>query len=323
MRPALVLAALAFVLLPALAIAAAGCGTALSSSNASTTTIAPPLTSTVLAPSSTISTSAESSTTSVAQAANLDTLAPDEVVRTFFTSKDAAIRYVLMFQSTENLDPSTGRGGAEPISISNLIVTGPLAGVPFADPTRPDWKERFLFGVSYHLDSATPYGESPGPKELCVVVARQDAQSPWKILEVNQGPPPKDLPADRRDTLDKLSLADVVRTYFECFDFDTQVYLSAPRNQESLVTAMCDPAQKGDLTDFAVGTVYAGSSSVYSKEDWPIQRELTVTYNLLVARDYGPGRPNPDSPGKQLRFVIVGEQEEGGPWKILEVGTGP
>lgn len=221
---------LALVLILTVALAATGCGAAQSPGDASAITTAPSTTSMASAPSSALSTSTESSTTTLAQADSLDTLSPADVVRTFFISKDATVRYKLMFQSTENLDPSMdGRGRAEPLDISNLVVTGPLAGEPLTDPTRPTWKERLLFGVSYHLDSASSLGEASGQKDLSVVVARQDSQSPWKILILNQGPPPKELSAAQQKKLDELSLADVVRTYFESFDFDTQVYLSAPQ----------------------------------------------------------------------------------------------
>jgi hypothetical protein len=311
------------------AIGLAGCGVARSGNDALPSTTEADSTSTIVVSSSTLSdsagtTSTPSESTTEATLVDPDSLAAANVVRTYFTTLDPKVMYGLTFQSTETSDSSADGGSLpQPADISNLVVSGPVAGVPRDDPIRNTWKERLLFGVSYHLDATSPYGESAGPKELCVVVARQDAQSPWKILYMNQGPPPKELPAEQRDKLDKLSLADMVRTYFECFDFDTQVYLSAPRHQEDLVMAMRDPTQKGDVTDPAIGTPYAGSSSIYSKEDWPIQRELTVTYELLVARDYASGMSNPESPGEQMRFVIVGEQEEGGPWKILEVGTGP
>jgi hypothetical protein len=256
----------------------------------------------------------------LAQTDQLDSLAPGDVVRTFFTSKDATVRYALMFQSTETLDPSMdGRGRAQPVDISNLAITGPLGGVPLTDPTRTTWKEQLLFGVTYHLDSTTPLGEAPGPKELSVVVARQDARSPWRILIMNEGPAPKELSASEREKQDKLSLADVVRTYFECFDFDTQVYLSAPQWQEMLVEAVRDPTQKGDIANLVVGTPYASPDHT----DWAVLRALRVTYKLLVARNYAGGNPNAASPGEQIRFVSVGEQKKGGPWKILGVGTGP
>ena len=300
----------------------AGCGGGAGASANEPTTGASETTTPSAAPpfTTTPSTTAVSSTTTLPRTDNLDSLAPADVVRTFFTSKDATIRYALMSQSTETLaPPMDGRARAQPIDISNLVVTGPLAGVPLTESTRSTWKEQLLFGVTYHLDSPTASGEMPGQKELSVVVARQDSRSPWKILIVNQGPAPKELPASEREKLDKLSVAEVVHTYFESFDFDTQVYLSAPQWQEMLVEALRDPSQKGDITDLVIGTPY----STPDQTDWAVLRELRVTYKLLVVRNYAAGNPNSASPGEQIRFVSMGEQKEGGPWKILGVGSGP
>ena len=296
-------------------LGACGGGTGTSVKETTTATGETTTLSTTMPPTSVVS-----STTTLAQSNDLDSLAPADVVRTFFTSKDATVRYALMFQSTETLaPPMDGRARAQPIDISNLVITGPLAGVPLTESTRTTWKEQLLFGVTYHLDSTSALGQAPGKKELSVVVARQNSQSPWKILIMNEGPVPKELPASEREKLDKLSLADVVRTYFESFDFDTQVYLSAPSWQEMLVEALRDPSQKGDIADLVIGTPY----STPDQTDWAVLRELRVTYKLLVVRNSAAGNPNAASPGEQIRFVSVGEEKQGGPWKILGVGSGP
>jgi hypothetical protein len=270
------------------------------------------------------SSTAQEPVTSEVQIDQADSVAAAGVVRSFFTTADPKTMRDLMAQSTEGADSSAPDTQLpQPVEASDLEVTGPLPGVPLHDPMRTDWPERQLFGVTYVLESTTSQGESPGPQELCVVVARRDPQSPWKILRINPGPVPQELPTAERDRLDKLSLSDVVRTYVECCDFDTQIYLSAARHQEDLVEALRDPAQPADITDLSIGTPHAGSSDVYAKEDWPIQMELGVTYQLLVAMDYAPGMPNPSPPGEQTLFIIAGQHDEHGPWKILEVGTGP
>ena len=329
MRRGLRLAIIAALLLT---LAATGsltaCGTGPDASSASTAssthaTLGSDVSSTETSasPSSTTALSDVTTTTGV-QLPPREVESAVDVVRTYFTSKDPEVLYRLTFQSSEPADQLPDPNWRpQPLDISGLKVAGPLSWVPFSDPLRRDWRERLLFGASFVLNSSSVRLGAPGPKEACVIVARQDSQSAWKILQVNPGPPPQELPAEERKNLDKLSLTEVVRRYLTCFDFDVQVYLSAPRQQEWLVTAVRDPAQPGDITDLVIDRTY--STPPDPLFDWPIQQEVVVTYNLLVARPYANGGGNPGPTGENTRFVIVGRQTPDSPWKVLSVGTGP
>lgn len=120
----------------------------------------------------------------------LDDLDAAAAVHTYFASGDPAVEFYLsaprlrQVTTQPNAVPEREREGG----IDNLMVEGPLSGVPSQVYSRVEWPEQLHFRVTYTSRQASSIGEPPGKRLWFVIIGRQTADSPWKVLEIGCGP---------------------------------------------------------------------------------------------------------------------------------------
>lgn len=120
----------------------------------------------------------------------LDDLDATGVAQIYFLSGDPAVElhlsapWLRRITTQPNAVPEHEREGGT----DDLVVEGPLSGVPSQVYSREEWPEQLHFRVTYTSRKMSSTGEPPGKRLWFVIIGRQTADSPWKILEIGSGP---------------------------------------------------------------------------------------------------------------------------------------
>jgi hypothetical protein len=117
----------------------------------------------------------------------LNALSATETARTYFQSCDFDIQYYLSAPRQRGMLLMAVRENEHPGDATDVVVEDPVAGSSSMYSTA-EWPTQIECVVTYSSRVASSIGEPPGKRMWFVIVGRQGADSPWKVLEVGSGP---------------------------------------------------------------------------------------------------------------------------------------